>query len=216
MGSIHETSHRWAGETWFFNGKEKTPEESDPLFRKWRSENSLITTWLLNSMEESIRKPYLFMYAKEMEDVVCETYSNLENYLQTFELKTQLWNSKQGETDINTYYNNMLTLWQELDLCYNDEWENPMIWQGLKNEKKLNEFLCLAGVNAGFDDVKGRVLGKRPLPSIQEVFSELRQEEGWKRVMSCLSSQPADVEGSALATCGVDPTSNKKKKKTLV
>ena len=102
MGSIHETSHRWAGETWFFNGEEKTPEESDPLFRKWRSENSLITTWLLNSMEESIRKPYLFMYAKEMGDVVCETYSNLENHSQTFMLKTQLWNSKQGETDITT------------------------------------------------------------------------------------------------------------------
>ena len=84
-----------------------------------------------------------------------------------------------------------------------------------KREEIDRVFMFLAGVNAGFDDVKGRVLGKRPLPSIREVFSELRQEEGWKRVMSCLSSQPADVEGSALATCGADPTSNKKKK-TLV
>ena len=65
------------------------------------------------------------MYAKEIWDVVCETYYDFENHSQTFELKTMLWNSKQGETDITTYYNIMLALLRELDLCYNDEWENP-------------------------------------------------------------------------------------------
>ena len=109
----------------FLTGEEKRPEESYPLFHKWRSENSLITTWLLNSIEESIRKPYLFMPAKEIRDVVHETYYDLENHSQTIGLKTQLWNSKQGETDITKYYNNMLAIWKELDLCYNDEWENP-------------------------------------------------------------------------------------------
>ena len=149
------------GKLGFLTGEEKTPKESDPLFPKWRSKNSLITTWLLNSMDESIRKPYLFMSAKEIWDAVRETYSDLENHSQAFELKTRLWNSKQGETDIATFYKNMLALWQELDHCYNDEWENP---KDLARFKKQEEI----------DDVKGRVLGRRPLPSIREVFSELR------------------------------------------
>ena len=52
-------------------------------------------------------------------------YYDFENHSQAFELKTMLWNSKQGETDITTYYNIMFALLRELDLCYNDEWENP-------------------------------------------------------------------------------------------
>ena len=99
------------GKLGFLTGEEKTPEEFDPLFHKWRFENSLITTWLLNYMEESIRKHYLFMSAKEIWDVVRETYYDLENHSQAFKLKTRLWNSKQGETDITIYYNSMLALW---------------------------------------------------------------------------------------------------------
>ena len=65
------------------------------------------------------------MSAKEIWDDVRKNYYDMENHSQAFELKTRLWNSKQGETDITTYYNNMLALWKELDLCYNYEWENP-------------------------------------------------------------------------------------------
>lgn len=65
------------------------------------------------------------MPAKEIWDAVRETYLDVENHSQAYELKTWLWNSKQGEADITTYYNNSLAFWQELDLCYNDEWENP-------------------------------------------------------------------------------------------
>ena len=149
------------GKLGFLTGEEKTPKESDTLFRKWRSENSLIATWLLNSMEESIRKPYLFMSTKEIWVVVRETYYDLENHSQAFELKTRLWNSKQGETDITTNYNNMLALWQELDLCYNGEWENPKDLARFKKREGIDRvFMFLAGVNAGFDDVKGCVLGK--------------------------------------------------------
>ncbi|KAH7669186.1 hypothetical protein IHE45_11G061600 [Dioscorea alata] len=72
--------------------------------------------------------------------------------------------------------------------------------------------MFLAGVNAGFDDVKGRVLDRRPFPSIREVFSELGQEEGQRQVMSRHSSQPAELEGSALAAHGIDAASDRKKK----
>ena len=49
------------------------------------------------------------------------TYSDVEDASQTFELKIKLWQAKQGENVVTTYYNEMLSLWQELDQCYNDE-----------------------------------------------------------------------------------------------
>lgn len=40
-----------------------------------------------------------------------------------------------------------------------------------------------AGVNWELDEVRGRILGLKPLPSIYEVFTEVRREESRKRVM---------------------------------
>ena len=39
-------------------------------------------------------------------------------------------------------------------------------------------FKFLAGLNVEFDEVRGRIIGRQPLPSIGEVFSEVR----WRRV----------------------------------
>ena len=55
---------------------------------------------------------------------VRDYYLDLEKSSQIFDLKTQLQQSKQGKRDITTYYNEMVTLWQELDQCYDDVREN--------------------------------------------------------------------------------------------
>ena len=60
--------------------------------------------------------------------------------------------------------------------------------------------MFLDGVNASFNDVKGRVLGRHPLPSIREVFFKLRQEEGQKRMTLGLSSCDAPIPGVPLTT----------------
>ena len=62
---------------------------------------------------------------------------------------------------------------------YNDyEWSSP---DDYKHHKKLIEnnriFKFLAGLNVEYDEVRGRIIGRQPLPSIGEVFSEVRREE---------------------------------------
>lgn len=83
----------------------KEAMKSDPTWRTWKSENSLITAWLINSMEAPIGKTYLFVW-----DAVRETYSDLENSSQILELKTKLWQTKQG-LEVTEYYNEMKALW---------------------------------------------------------------------------------------------------------
>ena len=56
-------------------------------------------------------------------------------------------------------------------------------------------FKFLVGLNIEFDQVRVQVLRKEDLSSINEVFSIIRAEEGWRGVM--IDSQPA--EGSVLA-----------------
>ena len=59
--------------------------------QKWRSKNSFITSCLINSMKPTIGKTYMFLpTAKDVWDVIRETYSDAKNASQIFELKTRL------------------------------------------------------------------------------------------------------------------------------
>ncbi|KAH9763108.1 protein kinase domain-containing protein [Citrus sinensis] len=61
----------------------------------------MVIAWLINSMEPGIGKPYLFLpKAKAVWDAVRDTYSDLENSSQIFELKTRLWQSKQVFSEV--------------------------------------------------------------------------------------------------------------------
>ncbi|KAK3039592.1 hypothetical protein RJ639_029291 [Escallonia herrerae] len=78
----------------------RLPAAADPSLSVWRSENSLIIALLINSMEPTIGKPYLFLpTTKDVWEAVRETYSDDENSSQIFDLKTKLWKSKQGERE---------------------------------------------------------------------------------------------------------------------
>ena len=64
----------------YLTGEVKKPVATDLSFKVWHSENSLVTAWLLNSMEVAIAKPSIFLpTAKAVWHSVRETYSYLEN-----------------------------------------------------------------------------------------------------------------------------------------
>ncbi|RVW17830.1 Retrovirus-related Pol polyprotein from transposon TNT 1-94 [Vitis vinifera] len=108
------------------------PETAEPGFRKWKIENSMIMSWLINSMNNDISENFLlFKTAKDIWDAAKETYSRL---------------------------------------------------------------------NRELDDVRGRIMGIKPLPSLREAFSEVRREESRKKVMMGSKEQPAPtLDASALA-----------------
>lgn len=202
------------GKLAYLTGEIKQMKESDDGYNTWRSENFLVSAWLLNSMDASIAKLHMFMKtAKEVWDSVWETYSDLENSSQIFELKTKLWQSKQGSRDVTSYYNEMVSLWQELDQCHDDVWENVNdCTRQKKREENDRVYMFLAGVNRDLDEVKGRVLGRWPLPSIREVFSKVRIEENRRKIMhSNGESGDTEKDTSALFVKGNGGEENRKK-----
>ena len=107
---------------------------------------------------------------------------------------------KQGDQEVAEYYTEMLGLWQDLDLNGEEEWEctgDSVSFRKKMENERVFEFL--AGLNCELDDVRSRVLNRRSLPSIREVFSEVRLEESRRRVMLDL---PFGPKASALLRCG--------------
>ncbi|RVW63108.1 hypothetical protein CK203_057505 [Vitis vinifera] len=71
-------------------------------------------------------------------------------------------------------------------------------YRQIVEQKRLFKFFL--GLNRELDDVRGRIMGIKPLPSLREAFSEVRREESRKKVMMGSKEQPAPtLDGSALA-----------------
>ncbi|XP_040950839.1 uncharacterized protein [Gossypium hirsutum] len=106
----------------------------------------------------------------------------------------------------------MMSLWQELDQCYNDEWECPGDGvKAMKKEENERAYLFLAGLNKEFDEVRSRILGKKPLPKLRDIFSEVRREETRRKVILKPGFEAND-DNSALVTIKNNDDSEKKKK----
>ena len=101
----------------YLHGTITKPKNSDPNFESWKAKNSLIMSWLLNSMQPKIAKPFLFLaMVKEIWDVVTHTYSKQGDAAQVFELMNRIHATKQGELIVKSYYNTLKVLWHEVDI----------------------------------------------------------------------------------------------------
>ncbi|RVW26170.1 hypothetical protein CK203_109159 [Vitis vinifera] len=77
------------------------PETTEPGFRKWKIENSMIMSWLINSMNNDIGENFLlFGTAKDIWDAAKETYSSSENTSELFQVESALHDFRQGEQQI--------------------------------------------------------------------------------------------------------------------
>ena len=95
----------------------------------------------------------------------------------------------------------MKRIWQDLDLFNDQEWKCPEDASRYKAIVDANRiFKFLAGLNEDFDEVRGRIIGRSPLPSIHEAFSEVRREETRRGVMLNKKSTPINNPESSAFT----------------
>ena len=68
-------------------------------------------------------------------------------------------------------------------------------------------FKFLAGLNDEFDEVRGRIVVRQPLPPLGEVFSEVRREDCRRNVMMKKKEGDGTVETVALSFANSAPYS---------
>lgn len=70
-------------------------------YANWDAQNFMVMAWIVNSMEEEIRDPYLcYSTAKELWNALTVAFSNLDNSAQLFELRNKARNLCQGDLDV--------------------------------------------------------------------------------------------------------------------
>ncbi|TYK11079.1 Beta-galactosidase [Cucumis melo var. makuwa] len=194
----------------FLTGEIVRPPPGDALERLWKGEDSLIRSMLINSMEPQIGKPLLYATtAKDLWDTTQTLYSKRQNASRLYTLRKQVHNCKQGTLDVTTYFNKLSLLWQEMDLCRETVWDTPNdSTQYAKLEEADRVYDFLAGLNPKFDNVCGRILGQRPLPSLMEVCFEVRLEEDRTNAMGVLTTPTIDSAAFSARSSNHDSDKN--------
>ncbi|KAI9162379.1 hypothetical protein LWI28_026726 [Acer negundo] len=200
----------------YITGVANCPAKEDPTYKQWKSENSMVMSWLINSMINDIGENFLlYETAKEIWDAAKQTYSNSDNTAELFGIESTLHDLRQGELTVTQFFNMLTRNWQQLDMFEKHKWgcsTDGVLYKEIVEQKRVFKFLL--GLNHNLDEVRGRILGTKPLLSIREVFSEVRREESRKKVMMGpmvkAENSPigAAIDGSALAVRGTQNNFN--------
>ncbi|KAF6135008.1 hypothetical protein GIB67_014057 [Kingdonia uniflora] len=103
------------GKIGFLFGTEKEPVELDSKYAKWFSDDSMIRTWLINSIQSIISAGYLFTNnAHLIWESLCKVYSQQENNARIFQLSNKIGNFKQDTQTLGMYYARLRSSWEEL------------------------------------------------------------------------------------------------------
>ena len=82
------------------------------------------------------------------------------------------------------YFNILVELWHEMDLFHTINWEctgNSKRYYKMIEKDRIFDFLH--GLNIDLDELRGKILGTKPLSSLREVFVNVRREESRRKVM---------------------------------
>ncbi|KAK2982003.1 hypothetical protein RJ640_007595, partial [Escallonia rubra] len=163
----------------YINGDLPQPQDTDPSFRKWRTENAVVKSWLINSMDPKLISNYIrFPTAKAIWDAIATTYFDGADTSKVYDLKRKVTRMRRGEGSIETYYNNLQGLWREIDFRR----PNPMKCEF--DIEKYNSILqedgvytFLDGLDDRLDKIRGDVLQLKPFPTVEQAYAHVRRED---------------------------------------
>ncbi|XP_075494687.1 uncharacterized protein LOC142532254 [Primulina tabacum] len=152
------------GKKEYLTGEIEAPAKTDAGYKKWKTENHLIMSWLINSMSLEVCENFLlYESAKDVWEAVRETYSSSDNTSELSAIESALHDLRQGELSVTQYYNALTKQWQQLDFFETHAWKCPEDGQRYRKiVEQKRTFKFLLGLNKELDEVRGRVMSAKP------------------------------------------------------
>lgn len=202
----------------YVNGSNTKPtdekaENSSELIDVWEANNSKIITWINNSVVPSIGIQLAkFEYAKEVWDHLTKLFSQ-SNFAKRYQLECDIHALEQNKMSVHEFYSAMTDLWDQLTLMESNELRAFAPYIASREEQRLVQFLM--ALRDDFEGLRGSILHRNPLPSVDSVVHELLAEE--VRLKTQFGKEIlTDTNPSVLAASFQVPSSNKSKSYTRV
>jgi hypothetical protein len=174
----------------FVDGTIERPDEGSADLEDWWTNNSLLVSWIMNTIEPSLRSTMSHMeVAQDLWQDIKERFS-VVNGPRIQQLKAELAECKQKGLTIVAYFGKLKKLWEEMAnyeqfpvcKCGKCTCNLGVAFEKKREEEKVHQFLM------GLDDVvygmvRSNLLAQDPLPNLNKTYSTLVQEERVRTVV---------------------------------
>ncbi|XP_073315835.1 uncharacterized protein [Primulina huaijiensis] len=154
------------------------PKLDDLLYGAWNRCNSMVISWILNSVSREIADSLMYIPTASEIWIDLRDRFHQSNAPRIFQIKKLLTGLHQGSMDINAYYTKLRTLWDELkdfqpvSVCNCGSMKD---WINYQNQECVMQFLM--GLNESYAQIRAQILMMDPIPVISKIFSLVVQEE---------------------------------------
>ncbi|XP_071729035.1 uncharacterized protein [Rutidosis leptorrhynchoides] len=144
-------------------GKSKTPSEDEDGYEKWYAEN---------------QKRYLRLpTAREIWKALSKAFHDGSNELQVFALNQKVFTSKQNSRTLSEYYGELSEIFQELDHRDKVTMKDPDDVEAYRKAiDRLRVHIFLAGLDDDLEQIRGEILRKESIPTLEECYALIRRE----------------------------------------
>ncbi|XP_057775989.1 uncharacterized protein LOC130994885 [Salvia miltiorrhiza] len=196
----------------FVDGSLEHPHHTDLLFTQWMRCNSMVVSWLRNSVIPEISSSIMYIDdAYHIWNDLRERFSQ-GNLARICQLKQQLFNLKQGAEDVSTYFTNLRILWDEYKDFQPSRWctcdhcrcHSARRWNDFQMQECSMQFLI--GLNSTYSQIRSQIISTTPFPSLSKIFSLVLQEERQRSIEFGLpqsSLTNTEVQGSLINATGI-------------
>ena len=151
----------------------------------WSRCNDMVSTWLMNSVSKKIGQCLLFMSSAESIWKNLMSRFKQDDAPRIYEIEQRLSTIQQGALDISTYDTELVTLREEyqnyVDLqvctCGKCDCNAAASWEKLRHRSRVT-----MGLNESHEASRRHILMLKHIPSIEEVFNLVTQDERQKTI----------------------------------
>ena len=100
----------------YITGRKIAPVEGDLNYDEWAIKDAVVKSWLINSMTDRLMSYFVQCgTTEEVWDAVKRCYLDVSNSSQVYELMKKSFQSRQGGHPLEEYYNELNSIFMELD-----------------------------------------------------------------------------------------------------
>lgn len=186
----------------FLTGKAVKPTTNEKALEAWITDDNKVRSWLIDSMSPTLMHHFIRLKtAAEIWDAVSKMFYDGSDETQLFELNRKTFITRQNGRPLPTCYNELVSLFQEIDTRMNDNGNN--VEATVAVNKALSRFrvhIFLAGLDPDFNQVKSESLRKDPPLSLEACYAYIRKDLNQRQAMDPIPIEPDSVVNKLLET----------------
>ncbi|XP_072064542.1 uncharacterized protein [Arachis hypogaea] len=179
----------------FLDGTIPTPATDDPLFPSWRRCNTLVSSWIFNSLSAPIAQSVIYFdYAEAIWEDLRNRFSQ-GDLLRVAELQEQIYGLKQESLSVTQYHTALRALWEEHDTYCPVK---PYICPARSYHDQNFIIRFLKGLDDYFTVVRSQILLIDPLPPESKVFNMVIQHERQLQGGASVLNEPISLTNAVI------------------